>query len=71
VLYPRAQILTLVLIFLVPIPAVFILVYWFLLQLLSGVSTLGAAASGGVAWWAHIGGFLMGVLITAFAERRN
>jgi membrane associated rhomboid family serine protease len=69
VLYPRARILTLVLIFLVPIPAVFILVYWFLLQLLSGVSTLGAAASGGVAWWAHIGGFLMGVLLTAFAQR--
>jgi membrane associated rhomboid family serine protease len=70
VLYPRARILTLVLVFLVPIPAVFILGYWFLLQFASGLSSLGATASGGVAWWAHVGGFLLGMLLTAFAERR-
>jgi membrane associated rhomboid family serine protease len=64
ILYPRARILTLVFIFLVPIPAVIILGYWFVLQFLSGVSSLGAVASGGVAWWAHVGGFLLGMLIT-------
>jgi len=64
VLYPRAQVLTLVFIFFIPIPAFIILGYWFLLQFVAGVSTVGASATGGVAWWAHIGGFLMGMVIT-------
>jgi membrane associated rhomboid family serine protease len=68
VLYPGSRILTLVLIFLIPIPAVFILVYWFVLQFISGVTTLGAVSQGGVAWWAHIGGFVMGILITTVAR---
>ena len=71
ILYPRARILTLVFIFLVPIPAVIILGYWFILQFLSGVSSLGAAASGGVAWWAHVGGFLLGMLITLMVRGRQ
>jgi hypothetical protein len=66
-LYPRAQVLTLVLVFFLPIPAFIILGYWFLLQFLAGVSSVGAAATGGVAWWAHIGGFLLGMIITAFS----
>jgi membrane associated rhomboid family serine protease len=70
ILYPRERILTLVFIFLIPIPAVFILVYWFLLQFLSGVSSIGAAATGGVAWWAHVGGFLLGALIALLARQR-
>lgn len=69
-LYPRERILTLVFIFLVPIPAFVILGYWFLLQFLAGVSALGANVSGGVAWWAHVGGFLLGMLLTALARRR-
>jgi len=64
ILYPRARVLTLVFIFFVPIPAFIILGYWFLLQFLAGVTTVGAAATGGVAVWAHIGGFLMGMLMT-------
>jgi membrane associated rhomboid family serine protease len=71
ILYPRSRILTLVFIFLVPIPAVLILGYWFILQFLSGVSSLGAAASGGVAWWAHVGGFLLGMLITTMLRGRQ
>jgi len=69
-LYPRSRILTLVFFFLVPIPAVIILGYWFILQFLSGISSLavGAGASGGVAWWAHVGGFLLGMLITSMAR---
>ena|SRR6266850_5409362 len=69
-LYPRARILTLVLIFLVPLPAFIILGYWFLLQFFAGISSVGAAATGGVAWWAHIGGFLTGVLITLIIKKR-
>jgi membrane associated rhomboid family serine protease len=70
VLYPRAQILTLIFIFLIPVPAVIILVLWFFLQFASGVSSLGMAASGGVAWWAHVGGFLLGAGITSLVRRR-
>lgn len=70
VLYPGSRILTLVLIFLIPIPAVFILVYWFVLQFISGVTTPGAVSQGGVAWWAHIGGFVLGILITVVARGR-
>jgi membrane associated rhomboid family serine protease len=67
ILYPRARVLTLVFIFFIPIPAFIILGYWFLLQFLAGVSSVGAAATGGVAWWAHIGGFLLGMLITGLS----
>jgi membrane associated rhomboid family serine protease len=67
ILFPRARVLTLVFIFFIPIPAFIILGYWFLLQFLAGVSTVGAAATGGVAWWAHIGGFLLGMLITGLS----
>jgi membrane associated rhomboid family serine protease len=69
-LYPRSQVLTLVFIFLIPIPAVLILGYWFLLQFLSAVTSVGAIASGGVAWWAHVGGFLLGMLITRLFMQR-
>ena len=69
-LYPRERILTLVFIFLIPIPAVFILGYWFLLQFLAGISALGASVSGGEAVWAHVGGFLLGMLLTGLARRR-
>jgi membrane associated rhomboid family serine protease len=70
ILYPNSRILTLVFIFLVPIPAFFILVYWFFLQFIAGVTTLGAVTQGGVAWWAHIGGFLIGMGITWIAKSR-
>ena len=70
VLYPRARILTLVFIFLIPVPAVIILVLWFVMQFASGISSLGMAASGGVAWWAHVGGFLLGMGITNLVRHR-
>ena len=68
ILYPRSQILTLVFIFLVPIPAVIILGLWFIMQFLSAFSSLGSVASGGVAWWAHVGGFLLGMFITTMTR---
>jgi membrane associated rhomboid family serine protease len=47
-------------------------VLWFVLQFVSGVSSLGvAASSGGVAWWAHVGGFLMGMVITNVVRRQS
>ncbi|HKD71151.1 MAG TPA: rhomboid family intramembrane serine protease [Candidatus Acidoferrum sp.] len=70
VLFPRARVLMLFFIFLVPVPAFFVLGYWFVLQFLEGIGALGAVASGGVAWWAHIGGFLMGMAIAWVARER-
>ena len=69
-LYPRARILTLVFIFLLPIPAVLVLGEWFLVQFLSGINALGTGASGGVAWLAHVGGFLLGMLLTGILRSR-
>src|SRR5208282_5675243 len=69
VLFPRARVLMLFFIFLIPIPALVVLGYWFVLQFLSGVGELGARAAGGVAFWAHIGGFLIGVLVALVVKR--
>jgi membrane associated rhomboid family serine protease len=70
VLYPRARVLTLVFIFLIPLPAILILGWWFVMQFLEGVSTLGMKSAGGVAWWAHIGGFILGMLIAKAGQKR-
>jgi len=70
VLYPRANVLMLFFIFLIPIPAVFVLGYWFVLQFLSGIGEFGASATGGVAWWAHIGGFLIGMVVALMVKKR-
>lgn len=72
--FPRSRILALVpiiIIFtLVEIPAVVFIALWFVLQLFNGVASLGGSATP-VAWWAHIGGFLIGVLlIKMLAPRR-
>jgi membrane associated rhomboid family serine protease len=72
-LYPRARVLTLIFIIIfftvVELPALFVLGAWFLLQLLDS-ATLSAANGGGVAYFAHIGGFLFGLAtIRLFANR--
>ncbi len=70
-LYPRAQVLTLIPVFIFPffvdLPAVVFLGLWFLMQILSGVfASLSSQAAGGVAWWAHSFGFLAGILLVPF-----
>jgi membrane associated rhomboid family serine protease len=52
------------------IPALIVLGFWFIVQLFNGVLSLGAAtmATGGVAWFAHIGGFVAGLLVGLFAR---
>ena len=66
-MFPTAKVLTLIPIFIflkfVELPAFIFLGLWFLMQVFSGVLSLGIGAdAGGVAWWAHIGGFAMGAL---------
>jgi membrane associated rhomboid family serine protease len=67
VLFPRARVTTLIpallLFFTVRIPAYLMLGYWFFLQFFSGVASLGMTDQGGVAWWAHVGGFLLGAVL--------
>ena len=76
VLYPRSRVLTFIpigyFIRLTSVPASIVLGLWFILQLFNGVLSLGASDVGGVAFWAHIGGFVSGVILAKlFASRRN
>ena len=72
--YPFARVRTLIPLFLfwpvVELPALIVLGSWFLIQIIQGTPALGSAEfAGGVAWWAHVGGFVTGMLmIGAFAR---
>jgi membrane associated rhomboid family serine protease len=76
-LFPHARVLTLIPIFIVmvmrEIPAYFFLFVWFGLQFLQGVGSLGVrtAETGGVAFFAHIGGFVAGVVLVMLLGRRK
>ena len=67
--FPHARIVTLVFLFVfvttVEVPAALMLAFWFVMQLFSGVGTIGHSqiSQGGVAWFAHVGGFLAGILL--------
>jgi membrane associated rhomboid family serine protease len=73
VLYPRVRVHTLfiivIIIRVIPLPAWVMLGYWLLIQLLLGTQTTGA--TGGVAFWAHVGGFLAGVVLVKPFENRQ
>lgn len=75
--YPRARVTTLFLIIIIPIfldiPAVIFLGIWFVTQLYSGLLSLSSVgAQAGIAWWAHIGGFLFGLILgRVFAAGRR
>jgi hypothetical protein len=75
VLYPRARVLTWFFVFVVWVPAWIILGYWFVLNFLSGTATALAVQGrnmGGVAFWAHVGGFVSGaLLVKVFGEREQ
>jgi membrane associated rhomboid family serine protease len=75
--FPAARVITLVPLFFLPwfveIPAILYLGLWFISQLFNGVFAIvaDAQALGGVAWWAHIGGFVTGLLLAPFLARRR
>ena len=66
-LYPKARVKGCILIIIIPlilnIPVVFYLGFWFLSNVYSGYRSLNAIGAGGVAWWAHIGGFVWGFVM--------
>lgn len=72
--FPRARVITLVFIIffidIIEIPAFFFLGIWVFMQFLQGTASLMAPANlGGVAWWAHIGGFVMGAVLVFFFRK--
>jgi membrane associated rhomboid family serine protease len=74
-LFPKSKITTLIFLFIfiqiVEIRAIFFLGFWIVIQVISGMFSVGLTGqSGGVAWWAHIGGFLSGVLLV-FIFKKN
>lgn len=74
ILYPRARVLTWFFVFVFYLPAWIMLGYWFVLQFLAGAVTLSVVQTGkdvgGVAVWAHVGGFVAGmVMVKLFPER--
>lgn len=75
VLYPRQRVVTLIplgfFLRVTMLPAGIVLGAWFLLQFFQGVVTLGGPDVGGVAFWAHIGGFVSGVLLAKVFEKRQ
>jgi membrane associated rhomboid family serine protease len=75
ILFPHARVASLVPILfiftVIQVPATLFLLFWFVSQLFSGWMTLGGASGSGVAWWAHVGGFVFGILaVYVFARRR-
>jgi membrane associated rhomboid family serine protease len=71
-LFPRARVLTLLFVVLIEVPAVLFIVLWFGVQLVNGIQSLGMASAGGVAFFAHIGGFVAGLwLLVVFSKRRR
>jgi membrane associated rhomboid family serine protease len=78
VLYPGATVHVIIPIIIIPwftnLPAWILMVFWFGMQVISGFAALCARATGGeggVAWWAHIGGFLAGLLLVWFFRSRR
>lgn len=73
-MFPRARVVALVpIIFffqIIELPAFLFLGFWFVIQIVSGIFSLGIGAdAGGVAWWAHIGGFIAGVILIPFLKK--
>lgn len=73
--FPRARVKVLIVFFffiqVVAVPAVIVLGIWFLMQIMSGFSSLGALDMGGVAWFAHIGGFVAGLIfVNKFKKKK-
>jgi membrane associated rhomboid family serine protease len=74
-LYPRVRVNMLFIIFIliriIPLPAWLVLLWWFFVQLVSGLPQLNQHSQGGVAVWAHVGGFIAGLVLVKLFENRE
>jgi membrane associated rhomboid family serine protease len=75
VLFPRVRVFTLVplgfFMYSMALPAWGMLIYWAVLQIFGGLTSIGSEQTGGVAFWAHLGGFVAGVVLVKVFERRE
>ncbi len=75
IMFPMARIVTLVPLFFIPLffqlPALVFIGFWFISQVFAGISTLITTSDGGIAWWAHIGGFLFGVVVIPLIRKKR
>jgi membrane associated rhomboid family serine protease len=76
--FPRARVFVgiplLIYMKVIALPAILVLGFWFVVQLFNGVTAIGMsseATMGGVAWWAHIGGFVAGLILTPLLRQRR
>lgn len=73
--FPRARIHTLFIFFVIirfiEIPAFLFLILWFVFQLISGAAEFGSADTAGVAYWAHMGGFVVGMLLITIMPKKK
>ena len=73
VLFPRVRVYTMVplgfFLHSMALPAWVMLIYWMVLQIFGGLSSIVSEQSGGVAFWAHLGGFVAGVVLIKLFER--
>jgi membrane associated rhomboid family serine protease len=76
VMFPKAKIITLIPVLFLPLfveSSAFVYIgFWFILQLFSGtLSFRSHEAAGGIAWWAHIGGFITGIVLLPLFRRKH
>lgn len=76
--FPRARVFVgiplLIYMEVISLPALIVLGFWFIVQLFNGVATIGMSSEaimGGIAWWAHIGGFVVGLILTPLLRQRR
>lgn len=70
-MFPRAQVRVLMWFFIVPLPALFVIGFWIILQVLSQIGSISdITQEGGVAYMAHIGGFFTGLILTILLRKR-
>lgn len=68
ILYPKAWVGVFFFPFIIPLPAAVMIIFWFVLQLFSGIATIGNGDVSEVAFWAHVGGFLTGLVLMLVAR---
>jgi len=75
--FPHSRIVTVVFVFIffttIDVPAVLMLLYWFFIQIFNGIGTIGYShlSQGGTAWFAHVGGFIAGIILVNLLGTRE
>lgn len=69
VMFPKNKIKTIMILFVFKLPAILVIGFWFIIQLFNGIASISETAqTGGIAYMAHVGGFVVGFLLTLFLK---